>query len=57
MDGERNIQRERDSERARKSERDRQTDRQTDIERNIRKLRLIVLNYFADGTRNQSKRS
>jgi len=49
------MQRERERERER--ERDRQTDRQTERQRNIRKLSLIVLNYFADESRNQSRRS
>jgi len=44
MNGERNIQ----GERERKRERERERERQ----RNIRNLSLIVLNYFAEGSRN-----
>jgi len=47
MDGERNIQRETER------ERERQIDRQPAM----RKWSLIVLSYFADGTRKQSRRS
>jgi len=37
-----------------KIERERERERESDRQRNIRKLSLIILNYFADGSRNQS---